>query len=902
MSVKASRAIPLSKTQQHNTTSDDDSKVAVNAFDFSSQDWPTLYDEKERLPAPGYRGLAKDFSRFRKRVRQGWKLQSSEEILHSTDHAASSTSHAQNITFVDDLKAQDISMGTLDAGGYDQDNDEVAHLSDYLSRPVRIIQNSAWTIGTPFSFANVNPWQLYFNDAYVKNKLQNFGKIRCKLHLKFMVNGSPFHYGSIRACYFPLVDSRSTYTSLADLVPFSQTPGVYLEPQNMTTSEMELPFLWPHNWLEITKNSDFVSMGVLTLTEYATLASANGATGSISLSCYAWATDVEVMGPTSLGALQGDEYVTSQGTISGPATAVASVAARLADAPVIGPFARATEVGARATASIARLFGYSNPPMIDDVHAYQPKSFHAFANAETRMPLDKLSLDPKNEVTISSKVAGVDEPDPLVFKELLCRESYLDKVTWDSSKTQLTLLWSALVNPHYSYLAGGYHTTPPMTHFSSNFRLWRGSIVYKFRFIKTQFHRGRVIISYDPNGDITANNDTETTTFTRIVDLNTEDEVEFSVPYKSTAPMSQVPSLASWPATYSSSTTPTYSFDPAYHNGCITVRVQNVLSGPTTSPSITMLCYVRAGEDFMLAAPTTLSSSLTLRDPAMVIQSSEKVVSIAQATSSADTNVASITTGEVIASMRPLLHRTHYILSQALGGGTTTNTTGLITTNNVYTRVPQGWGRAWQGNNAYNYATVSAASVGYVFGTNNPIDWTLDCFVGYRGSMNVHVNVNQAPGSVTNIGTLAITRNYGIPVISATRNLNGSTAVVTYAASNPYATYARSGTTGNFNSGAGATITNPATQTAISANIPQYWPTRFMPAFHTVRSVDPKNPLFYDNFSVVARGITAVSDATPPTSWPILDLWQSAGVDFQPIFYLCTPRIFAASVPPGSDT
>jgi hypothetical protein len=136
------------------------------------------------------------------------------------------------------------------------------------------------------------------------------------------------------------------------------------------------------------------------------------------VTCYAWATDVELAGLTSGLVLQGDEY-DKAGPISGPATAIASVASKLTDTPIIGSLARATEIGARAVGGIASLFGYSNPPVLNDVMPYQPKAFHSFAAVETGVPMDKLTLDPKNEITVDKSVTGAKPDDELVISHFV---------------------------------------------------------------------------------------------------------------------------------------------------------------------------------------------------------------------------------------------------------------------------------------------------------------------------------------------------------------------------------------------------------------------------------------------------------------------------------------------------
>lgn len=869
-------------------------RVAAIARDASEQEWQNL---TESPVGDQHVKACKMPPRWRKRARARHRremVQSDEVIdVTSTDGAVRKVA-AENLVFHDAGMSELVDDGTLAQGNYDQDSDSTASLGNFLQRPVRIATYS-WAQGGGF-LQTFKPWNLYFNTPQIKNKLQNFGKIKCRLHLKFLINASPFHYGSLRACYFPLNDERNAYVAVGDLIPASQTPGVWIEPATMDTAEMVLPFLWPHNWLEVTELAQFTNMGQVNLFEYANLKSANGATSAATITVYAWAEDVTVMGPTSIGALQSDEYESNSGTISGPASAVASVASRLVDVPVIGPFAKATEMGASMVSGVARLFGYSNPPVIDDVMPMQNKSFHAFANSETRMPIDKLSLDPKNEVTVSSAVAGVEEKDPLVFTELLGRESFLLGTNWDNGDAVDTLLWSAVVSPHYAYLSGGYRTMPPLTYFAQNFRFWRGSIVYKFKFIKTKFHRGRVLISFDPNGDISANADTETTTFSRIVDLEHEDEVEFAVPYKATPPLLLNQDVGIFPTTFSSDAVPVYTYDSKFSNGTITMRVQTTLTGPTTTADVTVLTYVKAGKDFQFAGPRHMGYGLTTRDPLGVIQSSE-VEDISQSNSDLDVHVGLITTGEVIASMRPLCHRTHFQMSQ-FAGNRPGPAVGMVWAVNRYHRIPPGPGRA---ADAYQNGNL-AAPYPYNFTQNNPIDWTLNCFVGYRGSMNLHVNPIFGGANVASVSSLAISRLYGPVRYNLAFNFNGGEIIP-----NPAAVNAVSGLTRALigiapPTGAGSSVTNPRTQAAISANLPQYWPLRFYQAFQTKRDIDPKSVTkIYDHFIVnTTFSNNVIYNAA--TEYPVLDTYYSAGVDWSPVFFLCTPRVFITLTPSASDT
>lgn len=814
----------------------------------------------------------------------------------ATDSTTEEKVVAENITFRDGALSERITMGDMSAGDYDADSDVIGGLATFLSRPVRI-HNFTWQESTFYS-AEINPWSLYFNTAQIKKKLDNYARIRCKLHLKFVLNASPFYFGSLRACYFPLQDSRSIYQNTADQLPFSQTPGVYLEPQNMSTAEITLPFLYPHNWLDATALVKFTNMGYLHFLQYANLRSANGVSGAgINVSVYAWAEDVEVMGPTTTLALQSDEYEEENGTISGPATAIANVAGKLTDVPVLAPFAMATQVGAKAVASIAKLFGFSNPPMIDDVSPYQPKTFHAFANTETRMPIDKLAIDPKNEVTISPKVTGIDEPDPLAFTNLLTRESFLLGTLWTGATAVDTLLWSAKVTPCYMSNTGSIFTTTPASYVSQMFRYWRGTLVYKFRIIKTQYHKGRLIISWDPTAGNTLTADTETTTLTRIVDLELEDEVIFTVPYKATTPY--LKTFETGGQNYmSNGASPAYSLTPELTNGAVTVRVQNTLTGPAASPSIDILGYVSCGDDFQFAVPKTIAPAWTAADPTGVIQSEDQVEPIDGGTVTPDAKMAAITFGESIASLRPLLHRTSLSCQQIVGG--TTGSIGLALYSHMFHRFPMGVGRNLEG---YSNSVISAATVPYSFSTNHPIDWVLNSFVGVRGSTNLHFDV-RAGASL--ISSLIAERTYTSPITNPS-NANRNTVVTAINPTTPgtYASYAASQTSGIDLLGvgqSGMSLTNPLGQPALSVNLPQYTNARFTLAYRAARYNNIETSVEeYDTLALRINAYAAAGSQTTTTNWPTLSAYYGAGVDFQPIFFLCTPRLYVNTFPPPAN-
>jgi hypothetical protein len=324
------------------------------------------------------------------------------DALGTSTTTLSTTTH-ETVSFMDSASGMFAGYNESYDGISAMDQTENIDFVKFLSRPVRIgnfTWNEADAVGTSHVF---NPWSLYFSDARVKYKLNNFAFIQCKLKIKVLINASPFYYGCMYMGYQPLPNLTPS-TIFNDpgtryLIPYSQRPHIWINPQHSEAGEMTLPFFYQQNFINAQSNQSMLDMGQLTFLNYTTLQSANGVAGSgVSVAIYAWAEDVKLSGP-SIGLatqsleLQSDEY--GNGIVSSTATAIASAAKWFTNVPVIGRFATATQIGASAISTIATMFGFTNVPVICDVVPYKPSPFPDFASTEIGFPVDKLTLDPK---------------------------------------------------------------------------------------------------------------------------------------------------------------------------------------------------------------------------------------------------------------------------------------------------------------------------------------------------------------------------------------------------------------------------------------------------------------------------------------------------------------------------
>jgi hypothetical protein len=335
-----------------------------------------------------------------------------------------------------------------------------ATLAQFFARPIKIASYE-WLPGASF-YQSIYPWQSFFENPRVINRISNFNLLRCKLNVKFLINGSSFHYGRLIASYWPLDLDDSFTTDRApisrDLIFSSQRPHIYLDPTNSQGGTLSLPFVWYKNALSIP-SQEWRRMGSMTLRAMNLLKHANGGTDGVIISVFVWAEDVVLSIPTSVEPASlapqigeyvpqtGDEY--GNGVISKPAGVIAKVSGALSNIPGISAYARATEMAANAVSSIATMFGYSRPIVLADILPYKPTYVGNLANTNVPDTSQKLTLDAKQELTIDPRVVGLSSVDELSIKSIATREAYLTTFNWAVGAPIEGLLWNAEVLQSY---------------------------------------------------------------------------------------------------------------------------------------------------------------------------------------------------------------------------------------------------------------------------------------------------------------------------------------------------------------------------------------------------------------------------------------------------------------------
>ncbi|APG78399.1 hypothetical protein 2 [Hubei picorna-like virus 2] len=830
-----------------------------------------------------------------------WTIQSTE-VLISDESGTGADLKQETVAFHEGSAGYKEVITSTPAPFIEEDIISDAQLANFLKRPVRIASFN-WLETAPINTAlsTISPWALFFGDSRVAYKLNNFAYLRAKLHVKILLNASPFYYGACIAAYQPL-PTLTPSTIVSDgssrsLVPLSQRPHVWLQPQKNEGAEMVLPFLRNTNWINIRNLSEFTEMGTLQFMPYTLLQSANGAVGTgVSVQVYAWAEDVEFSGTTLALAVQSEEYQVQSdeygtGAISRPASFVANIASYLKGAPVIGKWATATQIGASAVSNIAKMFGFTNVPVIADIMPYRPTAVPQMASTEIGHPVEKLTLDSKNELSVDPSAVGLETCDDLVVTKFAGRDSYIQRIDWSTSDAVDTLLIQARVNPNMFVTGGDTNNSiinfTPISYASQMFENWRGDIIFRFEFQASPYHKGRVRISFDPQGS-SANNILNQTSssnvvYTEIVDLSVHTSFEMRVPYQQALPYLKTPQsylVADQPVTNSG----TFSVNRDTDNGMIAMRVLNTLTAPVATSGISILMFVRAADNFELANPGQVSTTFTpfqVQSESVLVESS-----IAGEATKFDNARALINFGESVVSLRPLMRRqcfTHVIAnttSAARSGALAYRFHKLppipgYDTNGVYLANQL----VGAGNSVYNYTYWT------------PLTWLNLCFVGYRGSVQWHFNHNLT--SNTSGASAVVTRIPNNPGNNLILTVAGASTLTTSSA------IAFNNLSILYDALPGSAVTNCTVNTGLSVQVPNYSRFTFQSTSAdkatTGSALDGSDMDVY-RYTLMASVTNLAQSGTSPTT---VFVYNSIGTDYSPVFFLNCPSMYRQNIVPN---
>jgi hypothetical protein len=655
----------------------------------------------------------------------------------------------------------------LDSAHKTVDTDD-ATLSNFFSRPIKIASIN-WTVGATFG-TTVNPWQLYFENLRVINRLTNYNVLRAKLCVRIMINGNGFHYGRALASYRPLHNEDEMVAWRYGLVPqdiigASQRMHVWIDPTKSQGGTLCLPYVYYKNGMSIPEQ-EWREMGELDIASVTTLEHANGGTDSVTISVFAWAEDVSLSIPTVAepGALapQASEYEeAASGPISGPAHSASQIARALSVVPSIKPMALATEMAMSTLGNIAKLFGMSRPVDAGPIVSVKPSYVGNLANTNVVDTSTKLTFDVKQELTIDPVATGLGPTDEMAFSSIASRESYLTQFSWPTTAVPETLLWNCRVTPALLDQASPsgfteYHLTP-VAWVAQPFENWRGTINFRFQIVASAFHKGRIKVVYDPY----YNSSTEyNVQYTHVIDLAKERDFTVSIDWGQE--LSFLDHNDNLTVPFSTALLGGAAHEEA--NGIVGIYVVNDLTTPSAVLSdVSVLVSVYASDNFEVVNPngSNIETKAFFQPQAVLdhvefkpqastsgvefrpaVQADEDLTQAESAPIStlvetslgvADNNcdVYKIYFGDPVASIRQIAKRYVYHRSFAPPLAAATTSIYFAFQNSNFPEF-----RGYDPNSYYNAATPSDPTP-FTFAYTTPVNWFTPLFLCRRGGMRI---------------------------------------------------------------------------------------------------------------------------------------------------------------------
>ena len=466
---------------------------------------------------------------------------------------------------------------------------------DYLQRP---------SIITSGSFTASDAGILWIGDVTSlittpkQPRMQNIYTWRSDFEVTLQVNADRFQQGRYILAWLPsggalgpgitgnTLQWRNMHT--CNLTKITQLPHVELDLATQTHATLKIPYtsVNPMNTWSTSGAVPGYGLGPIFIMPYSPLNPGTGGSTTCGYTLMGSLTNVRI-GGASVGqagedAGTAEASAQKQGPITSVLKKVSMTSSLFNDVPLIGPYARQVTWLTKVMAKAASAWGYSKPLALAAPLRMDRKTTTFNAVSDVIHFAKPLGMSAENAVTFPTSVpVNVDEMD-LSF--ITSHYAYLASYTWNNSDAAGTIVASVNVTPQgsVSWSKGQVHT--PLSFVSNQFARWRGGIRYRFKLVKTAFHRGRLAIAYYPSIAGTAGNlATSELVFREIVDVNLTSEFEVCCPYMIATP---------WRTQNQAM-------------GVLHVYVLDALVSPTTvAQSVTLLMEVSADTDMQFGLPT----------------------------------------------------------------------------------------------------------------------------------------------------------------------------------------------------------------------------------------------------------------------------------------------------------
>jgi hypothetical protein len=518
------------------------------------------------------------------------------------------------------VSAAPINSSFLPKTFYDSSSDSLNQdIKMFLAKPVILWQGNLTTTDT-FSthVARLIPADTMFNSTIYRNKIEGFLGFRATTVIRIVINANRFQQGRYLLNIVPLGGAEGTANRtnkwvndhLSTLVQRSTAPHVEIDLNCDTEATIRVPFNSALNFYPIYFNQAVEpgSWFYVKLSPYVPLSAVTGDT-TCGFCVYAHFEDIQLVSaaiPQSGIAFSKKSRKTpteveqdsvGMGPISSALIRVRNAADIFAKVPLLSSYANSVSWFSDIGASAAKAFGWRKPISLQVSQRVTQNYLPFTANTDGPDLSFPLSLSYENSVGLACGFSGTDV-DEMDFSYIATIPAYNRVVTWSVGQAIGSQLININVTP-----AGPPNTTTvntqvfahlrPAQLIANHFTYWRGSMVYKLKFVKTEFHSGRLMVAFHPYPQSVASLGTVTLDNSaylhrQIIDVRETNEFTFVVPFVSDQPYKSMTSVT----------------------GAFVILIMEPLVAPATvTQSVSLILEIAAGPDIEFAFPTASNYS-----------------------------------------------------------------------------------------------------------------------------------------------------------------------------------------------------------------------------------------------------------------------------------------------------
>jgi len=442
-------------------------------------------------------------------------------------------------------------------------------IKDFLQKPVIVASGNFSSTDTYSTFAEfLSPNDILgSNNSMMGEKLKGYLGFRATTVLRLVVNATRFQQGRYNVQFVPTGgaitgatgNSRNRVNAITStLVQRIQLPHVELDLNCDTEAVLKYKFNSAYNFFPIssfTSATSLMSFGLFKIYPYSPLVAGSG---SLTCGYTLWGSfeDIELISaavPQSGRAFSSvkkknetdvEQISSGMGPISSALMRVKNVSDVFTRVPLLSSYASMTSWYSEILAGAASAFGWSKPVNLDFSQRVTQNYLAYAANTDGPDNSFPLSYSYKNQVGKAQGFSGTDV-DEMDFSFLCSIPTFNFIASWTTATTTGSSVMNIPVRPlgllvTRNVTSVGITDAGPYQLIANMFEQWRGSMIYKFKFVKTEFHSGRLAVAFSPcSSSFTSIVPTLAQTaflHRQIIDIRECNEFTFVIPFISSTP------------------------------------------------------------------------------------------------------------------------------------------------------------------------------------------------------------------------------------------------------------------------------------------------------------------------------------------------------------------------------